>query len=158
MWFAVFGNYGINLQLSGALDVTGILEKSGGPEAIVAMLRTMPFSGIIIPVFTALAFIFLATSLNSATYVMASMTSKDFGGTDEPAKWNIVLWGSILGGMTLILLMIAGTKALRVVQTSAVFVAIPAVFVVILMTLSMMKWAREDFREELKACPLIKKD
>ena len=58
----------------------------------------------------------------------------------------------------MILLMIAGTKALRVVQTSAVFVAIPAVVVVILMTLSMMKWAREDFGEELKARPLIKKD
>ena len=157
LWFGIFGNYGLNLHLSGALDLLKILNESGGPEVIVAILKTMPFSGVIIPLFTALAFIFLATSLNSATYVMASMTSKDFGGTDEPARWNIVLWASVLGGVTLILLMIGGTKALRVVQTSAVFVAIPAVGAIILMALSMMKWAREDFGDQLVSKPILQK-
>lgn len=156
MWFAVFSNYAINLQVTKSLDVLGILERSGGPEAIVAILKTIPLSIVVIPVFTALAFIFLATTLNSATYVMAHITSRNYSKDAEPARWNIVLWGAILGGMTLILLMVSGSKALRVVQTSAVFVSIPVVFIIIMMTLSMMKWAREDFKDELMGKPLKK--
>ena len=62
LFFLVLGNHSLGLQLSGELDVVGIMQSSGGNAAVVAGLNTLPMAALIIGVFAVVAVIFVATT------------------------------------------------------------------------------------------------
>lgn len=142
IYFAVFGGYTLNLQLENILPVTNILEVEGGPTAIVAILQTLPFAKLVLPFFVVLGIIFLATSLDSATYVLSAIATKDLQEGQEPARWHRMVWGAILAVIAIALLVIGG---LRVIQTSAVIVAVPILGIYILLVISLLRWLKQDF-------------
>ncbi|SMB83551.1 betaine/carnitine transporter, BCCT family [Desulfonispora thiosulfatigenes DSM 11270] len=142
VYFAVFGGYAIHLETNGIVSLTDIANTSGGPAAIVALFKTLPLSQLILPVFLVLAFIFLATSLDSATYILSAIATKELKDGEEPARWHRLLWAAVLAFMALSLLKIGG---LNVIQTSSVLVAIPVVVIFFLLIGSVMKWLKEDF-------------
>src|SRR5690606_3249404 len=96
IYFGIFGGYTMNLQLTDKLNVIEVLNSSGGPAAIVSILKTMPLDFLVLPFFAVLAFIFLATSLDSATYILSAIATKELIGEQEPARWHRMLWGAIL--------------------------------------------------------------
>jgi BCCT family betaine/carnitine transporter len=150
-FLAVWGGYAIHLQTTGTLDVYGILASSGGANdvAIIAILETIPGARyVFIPAFTLLSFIFLATTLNSAAYTLSSQVTRELSGTEEPPRWNRTMWGILLGLFAVGLL---ATGALKAVQLSSIIVALPLIPVLLLMTVSFMKWVREDYSDELTA-------
>ncbi|MBT5489527.1 MAG: BCCT family transporter, partial [Halieaceae bacterium] len=67
LFFLVLGNHSLGLQLSGELDVVGIMQSSGGNAAVVAGLNTLPMAALIIGVFAVVAVIFVATTYDSAS-------------------------------------------------------------------------------------------
>ncbi|AQQ54799.1 BCCT family transporter [Planococcus lenghuensis] len=142
LYFTIFGGYTMNLQLTGELNVTDILNASGGPAAIVAILQTLPFDAIVLPFFVVLGFIFLATSLDSATYILSAIATKELEGDQEPARWHRLLWGAILAALAISLLLIGG---LNVIQTSSVIVSVPVIVIYVLLTVSLLKWLKEDY-------------
>src|SRR5699024_11668746 len=89
----------------------------------------------------------LATSLDSSSYILASTASVKVGEGIEPPRWHIIVWGLIMGALSISLLLIGG---LNVVQTSAVVVAVPVVIMYILLIISLMKWLREDFKHKVE--------
>ncbi|WP_394121262.1 BCCT family transporter [Planococcus donghaensis] len=144
IYFGIFGGYTLNLQLSGALDVIGIMGERGDPAAIVEILKTLPLSFIVLPFFALLGFIFLATSLDSATYILASITTKELTAGQEPARWNRMLWGMVLAALAISLLLIGG---LRVIQTSSVIVSVPVIILYVLLSVSLLRWLKQDYPE-----------
>ncbi len=140
VYFAIFGNYTINLQMSGAINVAEILSSQGGPATIIAVLKTLPLDIIILPLFVITAFIFLATTLDSAAYTLAMVSTKKIVGKQEPARWNRMLW-SIMLGVTAISLMAVG--GLDSVQISAVLTGLPAVIVVAILIVSLFRYLKE---------------
>lgn len=146
LYFGIFGGYSLNLQLSGALDVLGVMSESGDPAAIVEILKSLPLSFLVLPFFAVLGFIFLATSLDSATYILASITTKELSAGQEPARWNRMLWGMVLAALAVSLLLIGG---LNVIQTSSVIVSVPVILLYGLLTASLLKWLKEDYHEQI---------
>lgn len=146
LYFGIFGGYSLNLQLSGALDVLGVMSESGDPAAIVEILKSLPLSFLVLPFFAVLGFIFLATSLDSATYILASITTKELSAGQEPARWNRMLWGMVLAALAVSLLLIGG---LNVIQTSSVIVSVPVILLYGLLTASLLKWLKEDYPEQM---------
>ncbi|ALS75710.1 choline transporter [Planococcus rifietoensis] len=146
LYFGIFGGYSLNLQLSGALDVLGVMSESGDPAAIVEILKSLPLSFLVLPFFAVLGFIFLATSLDSATYILASITTKELSAGQEPARWNRMLWGMVLAALAISLLLIGG---LNVIQTSSVIVSVPVILLYGLLTASLLKWLKEDYPEQM---------
>jgi BCCT family betaine/carnitine transporter len=142
VYFAIFGGYAMHLQLNDILPITQILNESGGPAVIVEVLRTLPLSTIVMLFFVVLGFIFLATSLDSATYILSAIATKELKDTQEPARWHRLLWGAILAVMAIALLMIGG---LRVIQTSSVIVSVPVIIIYILLTISLLRWLKQDY-------------
>ena len=141
VYIAIFGGYAIHLESGGILAVTKVLAEKGGPATVVALIDTLPLAGLIFPLFAVLAFIFLATSLDSACFVLASIATRDLGTGDEPALWHRLFWAAILGLMAFALMAIGG---LKVVQTSAVLAALPMAVVFLLMLFSLHRWLKED--------------
>jgi betaine/carnitine transporter, BCCT family len=145
VFFAVWGGYALDLQISGKLDVAAILNGAGGiPATVQAILGTLPMSGLITGAFILLCFIFLATTLDSAAYVLASVTSQELTGYQEPKRSLRITWALILAGVGAFLIQIGGLKP---VQTSTIIVALPLIPVLVVLTWSLMRWLKTDFAD-----------
>jgi betaine/carnitine transporter, BCCT family len=142
IYFAVFGGYSMHLELNNILPVGDILNEHGGPAAIVEILKTLPISVIVLPFFVVLGVIFLSTSLDSATYILAAIATKELKEGEDPARWHRMVWGSVLAIISISLLLIGG---LRVIQTSAVIVSVPIFILYILLIISLFRWLKEDY-------------
>lgn len=145
LYFMVFGGYTMNLQLENIVPVKDILADSGGPAAVVAILQSLPLSAIVLVFFVVLAVIFLSTSMDSATYILSAIATKELNEGQEPARWHRMVWGIILASISLSLLLIGG---LRVIQTSAVVVSIPIYVFYLLLIVSLLKWLKQDFPKQ----------
>ncbi|CAH0649839.1 L-carnitine/gamma-butyrobetaine antiporter [Pseudomonas sp. Nvir] len=155
VFFAVWGGYSLNLQLSGELDVSAILTAQGIPAAVLAILKTMPFSSIAIAAFVLLCFVFLATTLDSAAYVLASVTSKELSGYEEPQRWLRIVWALLLAVIGIGLLKVGGLKA---VQTSTIVVALPLIPVLGVLAWSLLCMIRVDLGHALGTTEVVLDD
>jgi BCCT family betaine/carnitine transporter len=155
VFFAVWGGYSLNLQLTGELDVSAILSAQGIPAAVLAILKTMPFSSLVIGAFVLLCFVFLATTLDSAAYVLASVTSNELSGYEEPQRWLRIVWALLLAVIGIGLLKVGGLKA---VQTSTIVVALPLIPVLGVLTWSLLRMIRADLEHELGSREIVLED
>ena len=146
VFFAVWGGYALDLQLSGVLDVSAILNQQGIPAAVLAILKTMPMANLVIITFVLLCFIFLATTLDSAAYVLASVTSRELSGYEEPRRWIRITWALLLAVVGIGLIKVGGLKA---VQTSTIVVALPLIPVLGILAWSLLRMLEQDFGKRL---------
>lgn len=146
VFFAIWGGYAIHLELNEAAALREVLNSSGIPATVVAVLKTLPLSEVVIPLFTLLCFVFLATTVDSAAYTLASVCTRELSGYEEPARYNRVLWAVLLAFVGVGLLSVGGLKA---VQISTLLVALPMLPVLLIMGMSLVRWAREDFGDSL---------
>jgi len=141
-FLAICGAYALNLELANALPVSELLAAEGIPATVIAILETLPLSGFVILVFTVLSFIFLATTLDSSAYVLASISTRHLPGDEEPARWNRVAWALVLAAIAVGLLAI---DALDTVKASTIILALPLMPILCLMFLSLSKQLNFDF-------------
>lgn len=145
VFFGVFGNYALNLQLSNLVPVNSIMVNSGQTEAIMAVINTLPLSSIIIPLLVIAYLIFSATTFDGASLILSSVASKKLGRTGQPPRIHRLFWALVLGGVGITILAIGGLEA---VQLSSVIVGVPMILVFVLMTISFIKSVKEDFGQE----------
>ncbi len=127
--FAFFGGYSLHLQRSGSVDLVGILAESGREEAIVAILETLPLAKVMMVVYVVLLFLFLATTIDSTSMMLASVCTDNLQSHEEPARWHRVLWSLVLMLMALGLSMVGG---LHVIQTASLVVGVPLIAVAVI--------------------------
>ncbi|RVU32525.1 BCCT family transporter [Neptunomonas marina] len=156
-FFAIWGGYAIDTDVSGRVDLQAVLNEGGIPATVVAVLQSLPAASIIIPVFTLLCFVFLATTVDSSAYMLAAICTKEITGYQEPERWNRIMWTILLAFVGVGLLSVGGLKA---VQTSTILVALPMIPVLIIMAASMLRWAHQDFGQDLapKALAMCEKE
>ncbi len=128
--FAVFGGYSLWIQHSGIVDLVSILESKGQTETIIAILQTIPFSKSIMFLMAVLCVIYLATTINSCAYILASTTTKRLSSYEQPARWNRILWAILFCALSIGLMVIGGLKA---VQTVSIITGLPMFFVSLLL-------------------------
>lgn len=143
LFFMVLGNYGLSLQLSGALDVVGILNAEGATKAIFSILEQLPFSTIVIAVFTLLCLIFTATTFDSISYILASVVQNDV--TEEPMRWNRLFWAFAMSFMPSVLMFMGGLATL---QTAAIVGGLPLLFITVMLMISAVKAASLDLSHQ----------
>nr|WP_115061269.1 BCCT family transporter [Photobacterium damselae] len=139
LFFMILGNYGLSLQLSGALDVVGILNAEGATKAIFSILEQLPFSTFVIAAFTVLCLIFTATTFDSISYILASVVQNNV--TEEPMRWNRLFWAFALSFMPSVLLFMGGLSTL---QTAAIVGGLPLLVVAVMLMVSAVKAATLD--------------
>ncbi len=150
VFYMVFGNYALFLQLTEALDFVDIMSTSGGSAAIVAAFETLPVAPLIISAFAIVSIIFAATTYDSASYTLASGATLHLQAGDDPARWHRVFWAFALAVMPITLLFISRftldpAAALRALQVVLLIVSLPILAVGIVMTVSLVKSLRADF-------------
>ncbi|WP_270179186.1 BCCT family transporter [Alkalihalobacillus sp. CinArs1] len=141
LFFGILGNYGLHMQLTGKFDVISVLNDEGAPRAILETIGQLPLPWLMIFVFTVLAIIFLATTFDSSSYILASVVQKEV--EDEPIRWNRLFWAFALCLMPLTLMFIGGLGTL---QTASIVGGFPLLFIMIMLGWSFMRASSQDIR------------
>lgn len=137
--FSVLGCYALDLQMSGKADLVHILGTQGKEAAVMEILNTLPFTNIISVLFVVVTIIFMATTIDSSAFILASATSKKLRGDQQPERWNRVTWSVILVIFSLALTRIGG---LETMQTASVLTGLPMIFICFLILYTLYKMVK----------------
>lgn len=143
LFFMILGNYGMFMHVSGEVDVITILNNESPTAAIYAVLGTLPLKTVVIAVYTLLTIIFLATTFDSISYILASVVQREID--EEPMRWNRLFWAAALSFMPIALLFLGGLSTL---QTASIVGGAPLLIIAILLCISIYKVAHFDLRHQ----------
>ncbi|WP_449354923.1 BCCT family transporter [Virgibacillus natechei] len=141
LFFGIMGNFGLYLQLSGSFDVIAHMNEFGAPSAIIAIMNQLPMAGIMVALFTILAIIFLATTFDSSSFILAAVVQKEV--QREPMRWNRLFWAFVLCILPLVMMYIGGLETL---QTASIVAGFPVIFIMFLLAWSFMKASSSDIK------------
>ncbi|MBA8762682.1 BCCT family transporter [Staphylococcus coagulans] len=136
LFFGIFGNYAVYLQISGQFDVIHYLNAHGTEATIIEVISHLPFPQIVIGLFIISAFLFLVTTFDSASYIVAAATQKRVKG--EPIKANRLFWAFALCLLPFSLMLVGGEKALEILQTASIVAGVPLIVIFIIIMISFM--------------------
>lgn len=117
VWMTIFSGAAIHLQISGQLDLVGLLNSGNSAAIPYAVLSAFPLSRILIPFFLFITFISFVTAADSTTNAMAALTSTGITQNHEEAPtWTKVMWGVGLGVIALVMLKLAGIDGIKMMS------------------------------------------
>ena len=103
-WIAGFGGTALKVALTQNTGIEKIVDKDYS-VALFELLQQFPISDITSILAIALIFIFIVTSADSTTHIVASMAT---GGVDNPKVRHKVIWGLLIGAIS-VTMTIAGS-------------------------------------------------
>lgn len=142
LFFMIFGNSAMYAELNGVYPVLDTMKADGAPAAILGYLMNLPMSGLILPLFIFVGFVYSGTTVDSSAYAIATVASKDMKEGAEPALFNRAFWAIALGAIALVLMKLGGLAPLK---TSSIVVSVPLIFLMGMSIISLKKWLKEDF-------------
>ena len=141
VWFSVFGGTALHMEIWQAVPIAEAAAKDPS-TALFVMFDALPLSMLLSVVATILVFVFFVTSGDSATLVLGMMST---GGNPNPARRVKIIWGLLVAGIAISLLLAGGLQA---VQTATIAFALPFVAVVVLMSIALWRGIRDDWDED----------
>lgn len=139
LWFVVFGGTAIHEEMFGEAQVVELVREDV-TAALFALFDTLPASSLLATISLLLVFIFLVTSMDSATFVLGMLTSR---GDPQPSTGRKVTWGIALGLLSAALVLSGNIQAVRAV---AILGAIPFTLVLLLQVVALLRTIREERR------------
>lgn len=145
IWLGIYGGAAFNLDaLSGGLIQAAV--NADYTTALFATLEQLPLYAITGPLSILLIVVCFVGAANSATYVLAMLTS---GGDMDPDKRLRGGWGIAQGAVTIVLIVVGGTAALKALQTASIAAAFPFMLVMLGMCYSIVKGLDEDYKKSM---------
>lgn len=142
LWIGVFGGAALQMELNGTDVGLAAATQDNITVALFEMFELMPFSGVLSVVAMMLIFIFLVTSADSASYIVAQMTDN---GSINPPLYKRVIWGVLIAAICLTLIASGGLTGL---QSASVLSALPFTFILYMMVLY---WCR-SYAQTARLC------
>ncbi len=141
LWFSVFGGTALNLEIMQNVPIAEAVSADVS-TALFAMFEVLPMGALMAVVATLLVLVFFVTSGDSAVLVLAMMST---GGQENPGARVKIVWGVLVSGIAISLLLAGGLKA---VQTATIVFALPFAVVIVLMAIALWRGVRDDWAEE----------
>lgn len=139
--FIIFGNFGFNLEMTGVLDVSGMLNDGATTAAIILeILKTMPFSKFIMVVVVITMIGLYASTFDATTLVLAGFSQKNRPEGVPPSKGIMILWSIIL--VMLPISMVFAESILTTMQTISIIAALPILIVELIILFGFIKELR----------------
>jgi len=143
LWFSIFGGTALYMEIWQHVPLAAAV-KADVATGLFAMFDAMPFGPAMSVLATVLVFVFFVTSGDSAVLVLGMMSS---GGNPDPSRRIKTIWGVLVAGIAVSLLLAGGLKA---VQTATILFALPFALVIVLMMISLARGLREDWLAEAR--------
>lgn len=137
--FSALGFYSLKVQRSGTIDLCTILNEQGQSEAIRSILGTLPGFGIFAAMFAIICLIFMATTIDSSVYAIATITMNERGNDQTPPRWLRMIWAIVMLLFSAFLTNIGG---LNTMQTASIITAFPMISISLVAMYRFLKISR----------------
>jgi len=137
IWFSVFGGIGFDEEFRGAGGLAQAVSEDV-TTALFTLFDRLPLPGLLAVVALVLIFIFVVTSVDSATFVLGMLTSN---GAINPPTGRKLAWGISLGAMSAGLLVSGNLEAIKAVAVTG---AVPFTFILLLQVAALLRTLPED--------------
>jgi glycine betaine transporter len=124
-WFTIIGGSGIALEQLTPGVISGPFEGFNLPAGLLAITQAMPLGFLLSVLFLVLTMIFVATTSDSMSFVIATAMSDD-----APSTALRAFWGLAMGVMALILIS-TGSGGIGKLQSFIVVTAVPVSLVLL---------------------------
>lgn len=110
IWFGIWGNSALHIQMTGTADLIGALNEGGAVMALWEFLKNLPFGigVIVIPVNIFIIVISFVTAADATLTNVGSMCMKNVPIGTEPPRQIKVLWGAVIGTVAIIMAAFGG--------------------------------------------------
>ena len=105
IWFGIWGNTALQMQITGAADLVGAINEGGAIMALWEFLRHLPFGlgTVIVPINIIVIMVSFITCADATLTNIGSMCMKDVPiGTEPPARVKL-LWGVLIGAIAIVM-------------------------------------------------------
>ena len=144
VWFGVFGNTALHLELYGPGGLTEAVNQDVS-TAIYVLLQHLPLSTFTSLLAVLVVAVFFITSSDSASFVVDMLTS---GGHPNPPIWQRVFWACAEGACAAVLLYAGGKTALKGLQAVVISIGLPFCLVLLALVVSLVLALRQEPRKE----------
>lgn len=149
-WFSIFGGAALYMEIFQGVPLAEAVG-SDVSTALFSLFNALPMGWLMSIVATILVLVFFVTSGDSATLVLAMMSS---GGNPNPNNRIKIMWGTLVSAIALSLLFAGGLKA---VQTATIVFALPFSVVLVLMAVSVTWAIHKDWQADQDRDKLLRK-
>lgn len=137
MWIATLGGTALYSDMNNGTKIAEAVNVDL-TSAIFETFQHMPFTGFMSFMAIILIFTFLVTSADSATYILASMTTE---GSLFPPMIVKMTWGFLMSAIAAVLLYAGGLEAL---QSASLVAALPFAVFLLMLLFSMGKLLKKE--------------
>lgn len=137
IWFSVFGGMGIYEETVGAGGIASVV-KEDVTTALFALLDRLPAPALLMGTALMLLFIFVVTSVDSATFVLGMLTSR---GVMDPPRSRKFAWGITLAALGAALTL---SRNIAVVRAGAISFALPLTLILLLQAAALVRSLATD--------------
>jgi choline/carnitine/betaine transport len=155
IWFGIFGGSAFHVQQEAdKAGVPGLVTTVDGVSSVstdgalfdLVKNMSMPawLTGAVIVLAMVLVAIFFITGADSASIIMASLSSN---GSSDPKRGLIIFWGLLTGAVACVMMLAGGdepSEALSGLQRITIVAALPFVLVMLLLCFALVKDLRRD--------------
>ncbi|UQZ87795.1 BCCT transporter [Deltaproteobacteria bacterium Smac51] len=149
IWFTVWGNTALDMQISGKADLVAAINNGGALMALWEFLHNLPFGlgTIIVPINIFVIVVSFVTNADATLTNIGSMCMKDVPiGTEPPARLK-VLWGITIGVIAIVMAAFGGgSQGVDGVKQLAVA---GGFFVLFIFALQLISAAKVFFKDEI---------
>ncbi|MDA8220992.1 L-carnitine/gamma-butyrobetaine antiporter [Desulfosporosinus sp.] len=142
IFFGVFSSQMLDTFNKGLVPIADILQNGGPAKAAVEIWATLPFSPVLLVMLAILAYISMATLVNSSIYTISMGSMKELSGEDEPPGWVRIFWALAMGAL---IVAIISLNQFKPIQTLTVVAAVPMIPITIMVLLSFLKSIKKDW-------------
>lgn len=143
LYFGVISNYAISYQMDGTFDMVTSLSTVGADQTITQFLRILPGGLFSLISWTVVATLFLATSIESGAFSLASNTQKGLAIGEEPSKPLRIFWCLVLTGLP-IGFTLSGTP-IEAVKAAGNICGIPIMLVLAFAIITLFRYMFKDY-------------
>ncbi|GIW80686.1 MAG: glycine/betaine ABC transporter permease [Gemmatales bacterium] len=137
IWFSVFGGTGIYEETHGGGGIARIVHEDV-TTALFSLFDRLPLSEILTALALVLVYIFVVTSVDSATYVLGMLTSQ---GSMDPPTGRKLAWGIILAALGGVLVL---SGNINVVRAGAISFALPLTLILLIQAGALIRALGEE--------------
>lgn len=144
--FGINGSFSIQQQLTGSVDVIGLVSSNVGDEAIYRILEGLPLGGTLLPIVILILIVgFVAPSMDSASLALAETVTKR--GTPKMA---LRIFFCLLLAIIPMSIILVGAQ-FTAIKNIAIIISAPFLIILVGTMIGLMRWLKHDDRIGLHA-------
>jgi choline-glycine betaine transporter len=116
LWMVLVGGNSIFVQVSEKADLVHVYNNIGVEAVPYQMLRSLPLSTLMIPLFLVLIFLSVVTACNSNMVAMAGISTQGISPkSPEAPKYLKIVWGAIVISLAYLMIALVGINGVKII-------------------------------------------